>query len=154
MKNYLAMAAIAVAASAFAVKADAMPIGSGLGHAADQLGAIEQAQYFYGGRNYCWYDDGWRGEGFYWCGYNLRQGLGWGGGVGFRGWSHRGGGGRHMHGGGGGGHRMGGGGGRGGPRMGGGGGGAQRMMGGGGRQGGGMRGGGNRGGGGGGGKKH
>ena len=42
---------------------------------------VEQAQFFYGGRDYCWYDDGWRGPGFYWCGYAWRRGLGWGGGV-------------------------------------------------------------------------
>jgi hypothetical protein len=47
---------------------------------------IEQAQFFYGGRNYCWYDDAWRGPGFYWCGYAWRRGFGWGGGAGWRGW--------------------------------------------------------------------
>ncbi len=47
---------------------------------------VEQAQFFYGGQNYCWYDDGWRGPGFYWCGYAWRRGLGWGGGVGWHGW--------------------------------------------------------------------
>ncbi|WP_412772788.1 hypothetical protein [Nitrobacter sp.] len=51
--------------------------------------AIQPVQFFYGGRNYCWYDDGWRGPGFYWCGYAFRRGLGWGGGAGWHGW-HRG----------------------------------------------------------------
>src|SRR5580692_4258112 len=61
---------------------------------------VEQAQFVFGGRNYCWYDDGWRGPGFYWCGYAWRRGLGWGGGVGWHGWhggrghGHVGGGGR------------------------------------------------------------
>jgi hypothetical protein len=61
---------------------------------------VEQAQFIFGGRNYCWYDDGWRGPGFYWCGYAWRRGLGWGGGVGWHGWhggrghGHVGGGGR------------------------------------------------------------
>ena len=90
MKKHFAMAAIAVAASTFAMKADAMPLGSGLGQAADGVGVVEQTQYFYGGRNYCWYPDGWRGPGFYWCGYNLRRGYGWGGGAGWRGWHHGG----------------------------------------------------------------
>jgi hypothetical protein len=135
MKSYFAMAAIAVAASAFAMKADAMPVGSGLGQAADGLGAVEQAQYIYGGRNYCWYPDGWHGPGFYWCGYHLRSGLGWGGGVGWRGWHHGGGGPRVFRGGGGGPRAFRGGGG-GGPRMGGGGG---RRGGGGGGGGGGQR---------------
>ena len=127
MKKYLAAAAIAAAASAFAMKAEAMPVGSGLGQAADGLGVIEQTQYIWGGRNYCWYPDGWRGPGFYWCGYHLRRGYGWGGPAGWRGWHHGGrgprihhGGGPRFHGGGGGGPRMHGGGG--GPRMHGGGG--------------------------------
>jgi len=46
--------------------------------------------FLFGGRNYCWYDDGWRGSGWYWCGYGYRQGFGWGGGEGFNGWTqHR-----------------------------------------------------------------
>jgi hypothetical protein len=48
--------------------------------------AVEQTQYAYGGRNYCWYDNGWRGPGYYWCGYAMRRGFGWGGGAGWRGW--------------------------------------------------------------------
>ena len=47
---------------------------------------LEKAQWFYGGYNYCWYVDGWRGPGFYWCGYAWRRGYGWGGGYGWRGW--------------------------------------------------------------------
>jgi hypothetical protein len=50
---------------------------------------VEQAQFFFGGRRYCWYDRGWHGPGFYWCGYAWRRGVGWGGPVGWRGW-HRG----------------------------------------------------------------
>ena len=52
---------------------------------------VEQAQFFYGGQNYCWYDNGWRGPGFYWCGYAWRSGLGWGGGAGWHGWARGGG---------------------------------------------------------------
>jgi hypothetical protein len=51
---------------------------------------LQQAQFIYGGRNYCWYDDGWHGPGFYWCGYAFRRGLGWGGGAGWHGWGHGG----------------------------------------------------------------
>jgi hypothetical protein len=51
---------------------------------------LEQAQFIYGGRNYCWYDDGWHGPGYYWCGYAFRRGLGWGGGAGWHGWGHGG----------------------------------------------------------------
>jgi len=52
---------------------------------------LDRVQFIYLGRNYCWYDGGWRGPGFYWCGYAWRSGFGWGGGWGWRGWyGHRG----------------------------------------------------------------
>jgi hypothetical protein len=66
---------------------------------------IENAQFIFGGRNYCWYDNGWQGPGWYWCGYALRTGFGFGGGAGWHGWGrggrggHRGGGGPVIHGG-------------------------------------------------------
>ena len=131
-KSLMTIATIALAASTFTMKAEAMPLG-GLGSAADTLGLVEKSQYFYGGRNYCWYPDGWHGPGFYWCGYAFRPGFGWGGPIGWRGWRHGGVGPRF------GGHR--GGPGMGGarivgPRMGGGGGGGGRHM---GRGGGGRR---------------
>ena len=45
--------------------------------------------FFFGGRDYCWYDDGWRGPGWYWCGYGYNYGYGWGGGWGYNGWTTR-----------------------------------------------------------------
>jgi hypothetical protein len=55
--------------------------------AASENGSItEQAQYRWGGYDYCWADDGWRGPGWYWCGYAYRAGFGWGGPVGWNGW--------------------------------------------------------------------
>ena len=52
---------------------------------------LDHVQFFYTGRNYCWYDGGWHGPGFYWCGYGLRVGYGWGGPWGWNGWyGHRG----------------------------------------------------------------
>jgi hypothetical protein len=48
--------------------------------------SLERVQFIFGGHNYCWYDSGWQGAGFYWCGYASRRGLGWGGGDGFNGW--------------------------------------------------------------------
>jgi hypothetical protein len=51
---------------------------------------LQDVQYFWGGRNYCWYDGGWHGPGYYWCGYAGRRGLGWGGGYGWHGWGHGG----------------------------------------------------------------
>jgi hypothetical protein len=51
----------------------------------DQLLPLEKAQFVLNGRNYCWYDDGWQGPGWYWCGYAYRTGYGWGGGYGWNG---------------------------------------------------------------------
>jgi hypothetical protein len=48
---------------------------------------IERVQYFFfDDEDYCWYDDGWNGPGWYWCGYAWSQGFGWGGPYGWNGW--------------------------------------------------------------------
>jgi hypothetical protein len=52
-----------------------------------QVLPIEQAQFFFLGHNFCWYDYGWQGPGWYWCNYAWRSGYGWGGGEGWRGWN-------------------------------------------------------------------
>jgi hypothetical protein len=57
---------------------------SGAPHGAPLL--IQQTQFFWNGEEYCFYDDGWRGPGWYMCGYAWRRGYGWGGG---RGWYER-----------------------------------------------------------------
>ena len=44
--------------------------------------------YWYDGHQYCWYDIGWRGPGWYWCGYGLNNGIGWGGPIGWHFWYH------------------------------------------------------------------
>jgi hypothetical protein len=46
--------------------------------------------YWYGGHRYCWYDAGWHGGGWYWCGENFHRGIGWGGPIGWHWWHHRG----------------------------------------------------------------
>ena len=70
--------------------AQAAPAGvPGLGDAAGSLGLVEQAQFVISGRNYCFYDAGWHGPGWYWCGYRHRHGLGWGGERGWQGWERR-----------------------------------------------------------------
>jgi hypothetical protein len=51
------------------------------------LRPFENADFIYNGRQYCWYDDGWRGPGWYWCGYAHWEGAGWGGAYGWNGWS-------------------------------------------------------------------
>jgi hypothetical protein len=48
--------------------------------------ALTPVQFIFGGREFCWYVDGWQGPGFYWCGYAWRRGYGWGGGEGWHGW--------------------------------------------------------------------
>jgi hypothetical protein len=97
-------------------RAQAAPLLNGLQDAAPASN-IENVQFFFGGRRYCWYSEGWQGPGWYWCGYARRRGFGWGGG---HGWSPpgrvSGQGGRH----GGGGGPKGGGGGPGGDQAGGG----------------------------------
>ncbi len=49
---------------------------------------LDRVQFIFGGRTFCWYDIGWQGPGFYWCGYAERRGFGWGGGAGWNGWRH------------------------------------------------------------------
>src|SRR3954453_3268984 len=73
-------------------RAEAMQVGdpSGIRGAAEELNLTDNVQYYYGGRRYCWYDDGWNGPGWYWCGRYLSPGIGWGGGYGYRGWGGRG----------------------------------------------------------------
>jgi hypothetical protein len=51
---------------------------------------IERVQYAYGGQNYCYYETGWRGPGWYWCGHAETYGIGWGGAYGWRGWTYAG----------------------------------------------------------------
>lgn len=51
-----------------------------------QLAPLEQVQYFYGGAQYCFYPNGWRGPGYYRCGFAFRRGYGWGGPRGWQGW--------------------------------------------------------------------
>jgi hypothetical protein len=62
----------------------------GIGAAVEQSNVVEHVQYRWSGREYCWYPSGWHGPGWYWCGYRLRVGHGWGGPAGWHGWNHRG----------------------------------------------------------------
>jgi len=51
-----------------------------------RIAPVEKALFIHRGIAYCWYPDGWRGPGFYQCGWAWRSGLGWGGGWGWNGW--------------------------------------------------------------------
>jgi Chaperone of endosialidase len=48
----------------------------------------EPEYYWYTGHRYCWYDGGWHGPGWYWCGENFHDGFGWGGPIGWHFWYH------------------------------------------------------------------
>ena len=69
--------ALPLAGSAKAAMGGALP--------STQVLPIEQAQFFFLGHNFCWYDDGWQGPGWYWCNYAWNTGYGWGGGDGWHG---------------------------------------------------------------------
>ena len=120
-----AAALFAAAATPFLPsQASALPILQP-GAIADASLPVEKAGYFYGGRDYCFYPNGWRGPGFYLCGFPYRRGFFFApgffhgrGGYGRGGFGHGGGG--FGHGGGGFGHGGFGGGHMGGGHMGGG----------------------------------
>ncbi|HXT08971.1 MAG TPA: hypothetical protein VN715_18790, partial [Roseiarcus sp.] len=96
-RSVLAAGLMGAVMAASAVPAQAAMTTSGLNAPASaplvqlaQLGFPSPVDFLFGGRSYCWYDDGWRGPGWYWCGYGNREGYGWGGGEGFHGWTtHR-----------------------------------------------------------------
>ena len=64
----------------------AAPMAGAIRTAADSLNVVERAQFIWLGHNYCWYDDGWNGPGWYWCDQYLTPGIGWGGGYGWHHW--------------------------------------------------------------------
>lgn len=68
----------------------AAPTGQSLGLRAadDAQNPILDVQYLWDGYEYCWYDFGWRGPGWYVCDYGpWVTGYWWGGPRGWRGWS-------------------------------------------------------------------
>jgi hypothetical protein len=71
--------ALPLAGSANAAMGGALP--------STQILPVENAQFFFLGHDFCWYDGGWQGPGWYWCGYAWNNGYGWGGGDGWRGWN-------------------------------------------------------------------
>jgi hypothetical protein len=82
-----AMASILAGATIIGGSAWAAPLAPGaLRTATDNLSVVQTVQFVWLGRNYCWYDDGWKGPGWYWCGQNTVAGIGWGGGYGWHNW--------------------------------------------------------------------
>ncbi|HEY2530126.1 MAG TPA: hypothetical protein VGJ20_19700 [Xanthobacteraceae bacterium] len=85
-RSRLVLALGAALAAGTASAAQAMPV-TPLGAEAGNAGLLQTVQVFvFGGRRFCWYWDGWRGPGWYWCGYAWRRGFGWGGPSGWHGW--------------------------------------------------------------------
>ena len=81
------IATLAVMGAMTGVRAHAAAIEpNALRTAADELSAVETVQFFWGGHRYCWYPNGWRGPGWYRCGFRWRRGFGWGGPAGWHGW--------------------------------------------------------------------
>ena len=87
---YAAATTLSLATFGALAPAQALPVQPGIAAPTD----VQQTQFIFGGRNYCFYPNGWNGPGFYWCGYAWRRGFGWGGGRGWHGWDHRR---PHMH---------------------------------------------------------
>jgi hypothetical protein len=82
------VAALSATTAPVVAEAQVQPPGGlifGVDRAVDRP-ALDPVQFFWGGRNFCWYDGGWSGPGWYWCGYAWRRGYGWGGGYGWHGW--------------------------------------------------------------------
>jgi len=72
MRNPIKLGMLALLASTalmtVSANAAAVPNSSAIRGAIDSLSVVDNVQYYYGGRQYCWYDVGWQGPGFYWCG--------------------------------------------------------------------------------------
>ena len=95
----LATAAAIVAGASLTGSAQAAPVGlrDGARTAIDNSNMTVDVRNVWGGKNYCWYGDGWNGAGWYQCGYGGRRGYGWGGPYGWQGWGHHMGGWGHHH---------------------------------------------------------
>ena len=85
-----AAASLSGAAAAYAQTDGAPRLIFGVDRVGDMSG-LTKAQFVYLGQQYCWYPSGWRGPGFYYCGYAWRHGYGWGGPAGWMGFTYRGG---------------------------------------------------------------
>jgi hypothetical protein len=87
----IVVASVAAVVAASSIAGGSVAAGAGLvpdpsRAAADSFDAAVNGSYTWRGRRYCWYDHGWKGSGWYWCGYARRPGFGWGGGPGWHSW--------------------------------------------------------------------
>ncbi|HEX4370071.1 MAG TPA: hypothetical protein VH019_01900 [Rhizomicrobium sp.] len=97
MRNFLIGATAAVSMIILSHSAGAaMPASlSDAVYRSDAQFTPQLIQFFWEDHHYCWYDGGWNGPGWYYCGDPWQHGFGWGGGFGWHGW---GGGGHGFHG--------------------------------------------------------
>jgi hypothetical protein len=88
LKVSLSVLALAGFGLLFSSSVNAAPFVPAQGAPAAKTGLpVEAVQYrYYKKRRYCFYWDGWHGPGWYWCGYHLRTGYGWGGAPGWNSW--------------------------------------------------------------------
>src|SRR5580658_7433714 len=74
MRNFLlgvaaTTALLSTSVAVGAAKAEPSPqLIFGVDRAGDAT-SLERVQFIFGGHNFCWYESGWQGPGFYWCGY-------------------------------------------------------------------------------------
>jgi hypothetical protein len=89
MGNFkLALAGALIAGMGFVASAYGAPVGLPDGtRAAIEPRAIVETVHMMGHHNFCWYEDGWNGAGWYQCGYVWNKGYGWGGPYGWNGWA-------------------------------------------------------------------
>ena len=96
MRKIVGVTAAAALAASGAASAASLGSSIGLHDAGNALDPIENAQLVRGGYNYCWYDDGWHGPGWYVCDYGpWVYDRWWGGPLGWHHWRRRG---PHLHG--------------------------------------------------------
>src|SRR4051812_48197892 len=87
MNNMTFGTAIAVVLAAASLPAAAGPLLSQSVVGDPAVVASAEIHHSWQGRSYCWYESGWKGPGWYRCGFAARRGLGWGGPAGWHGWS-------------------------------------------------------------------
>ncbi len=87
-KSIMPLAGFLLTAALGAGQAQAAPIAApgAMNAAAGSVGLKQDVQFYWDGREYCFYPEGWHGPGWYWCGYAWEEGFGWGGPFGWHGW--------------------------------------------------------------------
>lgn len=88
MRNFsMTLAGALIAGVGFVGSAYAATVGQPDGtRAAGEPLTIVEPVHMMGHHNFCWYEDGWNGSGWYQCGYAGLNGQGWGGPYGWNGW--------------------------------------------------------------------